>query len=503
MILRKPYALLIKNFKLIHIIMFIFFGYFVFAIRKIYLFFVEYVKNSNFTYVEGMSLNYVTPLMFVMALLLLIMGISIFFLMRKKDKPVLFYRILIIHSFALIIAFIYFFIFFKSLDNTIYSPLRIVVNRDIALFIYITNYFFVAFSFIRGFGFDIKKFSFEKDKKELNIEEEDSEEYEVQLNLDKGDVIAYLNKQKREFGYYVKLNAPMLITILVIIVVSLSLYFYYDIFVVNKTYKENEDIMFSVINYRINKSYITDLDKYGNEIENGYKFLVVNMSIENTIDEAIRLDEQALRVFDGENYYYPSKQICNNFSDFGTCYANQELKEKASSEYILAFKLNKNINNVYLEILKDKRDYSYAKVKLSTEELSKDVSNYKLNDTFMIEGVDHQVLSYNIYNKTSYEYDECNENKCDKYTKLVLPTTGEDVLEIKISNLDKLSDEFLDNYLALKYGNKAINSNVLKIIDRHENSVYISVPQIIANETNITLVINTRKSEYNIVLLEG
>ena len=70
----------------------------------------------------------------------------------------------------------YFAIFFKSLDTTLYEPLRIVVNRDIILFLYIINFIFVIISFIRGFGFDIKKFSFDNDKKELNLEETDSEE---------------------------------------------------------------------------------------------------------------------------------------------------------------------------------------------------------------------------------------------------------------------------------------------------------------------------------------
>ena len=35
MILRKPYAFLIKYFKIIHIVMFLVFGYFVFAINDI------------------------------------------------------------------------------------------------------------------------------------------------------------------------------------------------------------------------------------------------------------------------------------------------------------------------------------------------------------------------------------------------------------------------------------------------------------------------------------
>jgi hypothetical protein len=81
MILRKPYAILIKYFKLIHILMFVFFTYFVFVIRKIYLFFSDYVKNSNFTYFEDMTTRYVPIIVFFLIILLLGFAIGIFLFM--------------------------------------------------------------------------------------------------------------------------------------------------------------------------------------------------------------------------------------------------------------------------------------------------------------------------------------------------------------------------------------------------------------------------------------
>ena len=70
MILRKPYAFLIKYFKIIHIIMFIFFSYLVFSLRKIYMFFVNYIKTNNYIYFENMAKEYVTPIMFIMVFFL-------------------------------------------------------------------------------------------------------------------------------------------------------------------------------------------------------------------------------------------------------------------------------------------------------------------------------------------------------------------------------------------------------------------------------------------------
>ena len=503
MILRKPYALLIKYFKIIHIIMFVLFSYLVFAIRKIYIFFADYVKNDNFTYVEGMSLDYVSPVMIIMVILLLAMGISIFLLMRKKDKPVLFYKLLIVHCSVLLVSFIYFLVFFKSLDSTVYEPLRIVVNRDISLFIYLINFVYVGFTFIRGFGFDIKKFSFDKDKKELHFDETDREEYEVNINLSKEDFQTYLNKQKREFSYYLKENSLILTVILVIAVVSLALYFYFDIFVINKTYKENQDIKIGKIVYKVNNTYLSDVNKYGEVINPDYKFLVVDFNILNKGNSGY-IDKQTFRAYDGKNYYYPSNVNCDMFNDLGDCYNNQELKSNENKKYITVYKIEKDAKDVVFEILKEKGDnYKYTKVKISPIEIEKKITNYKLNDTFTINNSSHQVVNYHIYDKTSYEYEECVNEKCRKYTKTVVPKIGNAVLVVEISDLSKLDDDFLDNYIGLKYDNTTISGKDVKLISRHDNLLYLDVPSVAKKDSVKTLIINMRKNEYDIILGVG
>ena len=90
MILRKPYAFLIKYFKIIHIILFLIFTYLVFEIRNIYMFFVNYVKNNNFTYFEGIANEYMNPLVFFLIILIIAFAISVYELMKKKEKPILF-----------------------------------------------------------------------------------------------------------------------------------------------------------------------------------------------------------------------------------------------------------------------------------------------------------------------------------------------------------------------------------------------------------------------------
>ena len=107
MILRKPYAFLIKHFRLIHIVMFFIMGYLVFPLRKLYFFFKDYAMNNNFTYTEGIAKTYISSSMFFFCILIFAFAISIFFLMHKKEKPVFFYRILALYSLLLLALLIY------------------------------------------------------------------------------------------------------------------------------------------------------------------------------------------------------------------------------------------------------------------------------------------------------------------------------------------------------------------------------------------------------------
>jgi hypothetical protein len=502
MILRKPYALLIKYFKTIHIVMFVLFTYLVFSLRKIYVFFAEYIKNSNFTYVEGMASKYVPWILFLIVIVLLALAIGILLLMRKKEKPVLFYRIMIIYTIVLLGIFIYFSVFFKSLDNTLYEPLKIVVNRDISLFVYIFNFFFVVFSFIRGFGFDIKKFSFDKDKKELNLEESDSEEYELNVNIEKADVKSFLNKQKREFSYYFKENKKFFIIVSIIIVLSLGLYFYYDIFVINKVYKEGDNISVGALKYRVNNSIISDIDKYGQVIQSDNDYLIISINIGLERAQAM-LNEQGLRVHIDDDYYYPISSSCDLFNDVGSCYNSQIINGGTYNDYIFVYKIKKQHEKIYLEILKSIGDeYQYSKVELSYTTINMEDVEYHMNDSINIGDKTIAIKNYKFYDKTSFEYEECNEDKCNKYTKKVTPYLGEAIMSIEVEGIENIKEDFMKSAFGIKDNDKIYNGKDIKFVAKNDNILYYSVPKHLTSTENLKLLITTRKVRNNILLEE-
>ena len=503
MILRKPYAILIKYFKVLHIIMFVMLAYNVFVLRKIYIFFNDYVKTSNFTYFVDMTSRYIPAIVFFISIILIAFGVGIYLLMRRKDKPVLFYKLLIIYGALLLIAFIYFFTFFKSLDTAVYEPLRIVINRDIILFLYIVNFGFVAISFVRGFGFDIKKFSFDKDKKELNFEESDSEEYELNVNIEKEDVANYINKQRRELGYYIKENAFFFTIAGGALILGIIIFLYLNFFVYNKIYHEGDDVTIGKLIYNVSESHITNIDKYGKIISDDNDYLIVNLSITNNENTGY-LDKQALRVHVDNEYFYPQILACDSFNDIGECYKNQQLKVNTKYDYILVYKLGKQHEKIYMEILKNKGDeYNYSKVLLSPLGYDRSTSNYKSNEKFTVDGVELQVISYDINNKTSYIYEECASEKCNIFTKTVLPKTGDVLLTVFIDGLDKLPSDFLESAFGLKYNNKVFYGGEIKYIDKHDNMLYLSVPSNVKNGTNLTLSITTRTKIYDVSLNGG
>ena len=87
MILKKPYAFLIKNFRLIHLILTGLIGYLLFRTFNLYNFFSRYVENVYATLGDALPSNYITVFMFLVSIIIIVFSLAMFLLMQKKDKP--------------------------------------------------------------------------------------------------------------------------------------------------------------------------------------------------------------------------------------------------------------------------------------------------------------------------------------------------------------------------------------------------------------------------------
>ena len=106
-ILRKPYAFLIKYFRLIHAVLALLMLFTIYKANTFYKFIIEYIRQSNYLklYIEP-SIHSVGILIFLIIILIISIFSSIIILMNKKKKPIGFYFISIIFYFAFLIFLI-------------------------------------------------------------------------------------------------------------------------------------------------------------------------------------------------------------------------------------------------------------------------------------------------------------------------------------------------------------------------------------------------------------
>lgn len=467
MIIRKPYAFLIKYFKIIHIILFISMTFLLFKTRNIYMFFREYLLTGTYIYTENMVFQYVSIPMILITILLVAILLLIYFLMRQKQKPVFYYLSSVIFYFITFISFLVFLNFFNNLEFRSYSNQVLVIFRDLTMVLYYLNYLFLAVAFARGFGFNVKKFNFERDIKELDITESDREEIEVGGKLDYDNVFNFFRRHIRQLKYYFKENSFVFIVFLVIAVLGGSAYITLDKLVFNKTYREAETIVLNDISYTVYNSYITNKDRYGEYVKNkDTYYLIIDFNVLNQTDNSIKLTVENYRVKMGNNYYYPKSNIRSKFTDLGTVYNNQNIAIDSSNRYILVFEIGEYNNQKITFQLYYGKKVSDTDAKLYYKDISLNpntfpeisLGSYQLTDNVNLENTflkisNFSINSYEVLDVFNYTYTKCDneasDGACTDYNASVTPSIGKKILKIEYS--DSENNKKVLDYLNIEY----------------------------------------------------
>ena len=503
MIIRKPYAFLIKYFKIIHIILFIFMVYLAFSTRNIYMFFSNYLQTGTYTYIDNMALSYVNPLMIIICIFLITAFLLVYFLMKQKEKKVLYYLLGIIFYFITFIVLIVFLGAFNNLEYNAFSNQSLVLYRDFAMAVHYLNYFFLVMAFIRGFGFNVKKFNFEKDLRELEISEEDREEIEVGSSIDIENVGNFIRRRKRNFLYYIKENSYILIVFSVIIILLTTFSIALNRLVISKVYQENELVPLDSIDYKITGSYIADSDLYGNIIKKNKKYLVVTFDVINKTDQTVKLSMENTRVKVGDEYYYVKSSLGSKFSDLGIAYKRQGILKQNQGSYILIFELNKVEKKILLQLYRGKKEVNgeavlyYRDVSLNPYTFTnKDLGKYKLEESISLKNTHYKKGSMKINNielldMEKYTFSKCiSDDNCTDETITIVPKGVTKLLKIKY---EKETPRNIFNYLNIE-GNVYERSEYINDVtpdNYEENTVLLEVPSSV-NIENIVLYFNIR-----------
>ena len=173
MVLRKPYGFLIKHFRLIHLIITTILVLIAVKFRSIYLFLGKVINDVVNKYDAN---NYINYGIFLLIILVLGLFFIIYWLFKYKDKPKTIYIISLIGYGVLAVILFITYNYMSGFSGNILDQKTIRLYRDIIFICDLFQYLIIIIMFIRGLGFNIKKFDFGKDVQELNLTDEDNEE---------------------------------------------------------------------------------------------------------------------------------------------------------------------------------------------------------------------------------------------------------------------------------------------------------------------------------------
>ena len=516
MILRKPYAFLIKHFRSINFALFALVVFMLTRVLKVFSFIKDYINTGIYNITLDPITNYINVYTYLILIVIALIAGILAFLFARKEKPVKAYIYTIGVAVITIIMLAFVHNYFTFTVSKGYNEQIARLFKDL---VFINTLFFypaVLILLIRFLGIDLNSFGFREDK-ELLASEEDREEVEVEVTFDKHKYIRQLKKQLRYSKYFIleHLYAIIPITILVIFVVGFSTYKY--IFVTNKVYKQNESFYSNGYNIKINNTYLTDKDYAGNTISSESRFyVVVDASIYNTKYER-EFDYSKLTLYVDNEYYVPTLSYNKSFSDLGKPYEKHDsIARKKTKNYLFIYEVTKPSDKANF-LLKYQDMDSKEKKQIRIKLRMLDISEYKLRDTKTIgETLKVQMnkdLSYEfslsdlqITDRIKYTYESCNANyNCPMVENTKVASKNKKILYFKIDT-DKSTRDFvsmLTKYGTLTYiiGEKVNRVNIKMAVNKYTgNYAYIEVPKEIENASDITLsfIVRTNAFYYNL-----
>ena len=490
MIVRKPFAFLIKHFKAIHLFLFGLLVYVCYKYNGIVSFLRNYISTGNGRYDAINYINYIP--IYVILGSIVIMAI-IYYLMKYKDKPKKLYLISIIGYIIVIVLFIFLFSYLRTFSNTIIEQKTLRLYRDISLMGLIFQYIIIVIMLIRGLGFDIKKFNFSKDIQELNIDLTDNEEVELVMGIDTNKTKFKIRRFFREFKYFIREN--ILFTGLSLIVIVIILWIVVANYNnKNKIYKEKE--YFGIdFNMQVNGSYLTKEDNSLNKLSIGNNsLLVVRFKISSNYNDILNPNSFILKIYDKS--YSPSNKYCSSLADIGKCYNKIKLTQE-EKEYIFVYLVEDSIldKKIYLNY-----DYGYItnknnsviKVKLTPNNIDDEQTTSKsLNESLEF---NNSVIGDHKLKIEEYSISDSFNINTDL---TLMPTDYNTIIKLKISE----GNEFINNNAVLKYTiSNTEYTSTMKYMYNDNNYSYYEVNGDITFADSIKLTLSSRHNNYEYIL---
>lgn len=529
MILRKPYAFFIKNFRIFHAILAVLISFVLYRFITLYNFFRLYSIDyrgvlgefSVSRYIGSFSLIFI---IFILLLTILLLGVLFY---KKKPLNLYIYNFLVF-VFTLVV-FIFCYRYLGQIDKTVLDVRVSKALRDFCFIGVILQVISLMFVLVRTIGFDIKKFDFSSDLQELDISEEDSEEIEVALDFDINNVISSFNKNIRNFKYFYFEHRFLINMAALIVVIFSGLIIYYYVSTYSTSVSEGKSFSVGGSTINVTNSYILDTDSFGNRVvSNDSSVVLVKFQIKG-YSKKFNLGGVTLRI--GEFSYAHDNDLAKKIDDLGAPYTGEKLTSEFKN-YILAFEIPSALDNKVMK-LKFNNGSSFVNgkvvsknyyVMLNKKDLRKNSGNYnsKLGKTVnfndSVIGVSSlKINSYEIKDNFRLSYNYCySKDKCFESFEYLTPSTSGSYFKslMKINGEFNFNDfsgldgivNFFNTYGSINYKigddwyKSRIQSTIVKPKKAKSEDLYIEVPLDSKDSSSLYFTFEIRNKSYKYAL---
>ena len=519
MILRKPFALLIKYFKVIHLALTMLIVYSIIKTTSILSFFNEYIASNRTILGHGITDQLFNNFMYISIILIIMIAFIVFVLMKYKKKKSFFYFLIILIYVYNYILYNYAFNNVSILETGLVDIRTLKVIQDLYTTLLILQYITVVISLIRATGFNIKKFDFQSDIQELQITENDREEFLVNIEFDVNKIKANYKKNIRHLKYAYKENRMFVHLIILIIIGAICFALYYNFGVYNKVYKNGETFKTKDFIMNVKDVYITSNDYKNNNLFNNYKLVVVKINARGIYGDTV-IDTSKFYIKKKSERYYVTSDYNKYVNDLGNIYNGDKLDTEFDS-YNLVFKVpNDDVDELYLVYNESKDRNVKIKLDLIDLDIDKVYDEHSLNEEFTINNLlinnsKINISEFGISNMYVENYNFCVTNdNCYNSIEYIKPsiTTHSNRAIVKLkgtyefdesNNNEKLStlSNLLINNAKIVYtiDGKDKESELYKIIKPSKiknDYLYLEVLEEVMHAENLKLVITIRNNNY-------
>ncbi len=526
MILRKPYAMLIKHFRLIHFILLGLTIYLAFMSNDVLRFLNDFIANRT------SSINatgYLSIMVYPVIVLIVGICVAIYYLMREKKKPKLLYLLIIIFYIVTMGVLIYSSVNLDIIENEILESSTLRLVRDILRVDVYAQYIAIAIITVRALGFDIKKFDFAKDINELQIDVSDNEEFEFMIGVNTDNLKRKGRKQLRELRYYFVENKLFITIILSVVAIVGIIMIILNINFTNKVYKEDENIQTALYNLVFTDTYLTKYSYNNKDIGyNDTSYVIVKFNINAINQGTYQLDTNKFLLKVNNETIIPTKKYYEDLKDIALGYRSQKIDSNLKT-FILVYNidneyLNKKMTLSYEEgYVKEEGNWKVKQYRVNLNPVSLDkettlISTSKLNEPI--------TLTNSFYNETSFTINNysintrfpvtisyCTNNYCSEKINQIIPTTNKaTIISLTAENINLNSQlsslvDLITNYGKIKYesNGKEYTSKILNNVtpNNYNKEYYIEVDKDITSASKIWIELNIRNNQYQYILKES